>query len=116
MQFQSDILNTDVQRPKVTEVTALGAAYLAGLAVGYWGSLDEVADKAEIDRVFEPAQDETKRAQRYNGWKRAVRGVLSCFSRCGRITTLTTSGWHSIKVKGRLASLFSPEQRLQSCQ
>lgn len=77
MQFQSDILNTDVQRPKVTEVTALGAAYLAGLAVGYWGSLDEVADKAEIDRVFEPAQDETKRAQRYNGWKRAVRGVLA---------------------------------------
>ncbi len=77
MQFQSDILNTDVQRPKVTEVTALGAAYLAGLAVGYWSSLDEVADKAEIDRVFVPAQDEDKRAQRYNGWKRAVRGVLA---------------------------------------
>ncbi|WP_165311785.1 glycerol kinase GlpK [Vibrio ziniensis] len=77
MQFQSDILNTDVQRPKVTEVTALGAAYLAGLAVGYWNSLEEVSDKAEIDRVFVPAQDEEKRAQRYNGWKRAVRGVLA---------------------------------------
>lgn len=77
MQFQSDILATDVQRPKVTEVTALGAAYLAGLAVGYWNSLDEVADKAEIDRVFVPAQDEAKRTERYNGWKRAVKGVLA---------------------------------------
>lgn len=77
MQFQSDILATDVQRPKVTEVTALGAAYLAGLAVGFWSSLEEVSDKAEIDRTFVPAPDEEKRAQRYNGWKRAVRGVLA---------------------------------------
>ncbi|PWI32659.1 glycerol kinase [Vibrio albus] len=77
MQFQSDILQTDVLRPKVTEVTALGAAYLAGLAVGFWGSLEEVSGKAEIDRIFTPAQDQEKQAQRYNGWRRAVRGVLA---------------------------------------
>lgn len=77
MQFQSDILDTDVLRPKVTEVTALGAAYLAGLAVGFWDSIDEVSNKAEIDRTFVSAHDEEKRVERYNGWKRAVRGVLA---------------------------------------
>ncbi|MDV7103334.1 glycerol kinase GlpK [Vibrio sp. TH_r3] len=77
MQFQSDILDTDVLRPKVTEVTALGAAYLAGLAVGFWDGIDEVSNKAEIDKTFVPAHDEEKRALRYNGWKRAVRGVLA---------------------------------------
>lgn len=73
MQFQSDVLDTQVLRPKVTEVTALGAAYLAGLAVGFWGSLDEVADKAEIDKIFVPHHDEEKRNRRYKGWKRAVK-------------------------------------------
>ncbi len=77
MQFQSDILDADVQRPKVTEVTALGAAYLAGLAVGFWDSLDEVSGKAEIDRVFKPHNDCVKREERYNGWRRAVKGVLA---------------------------------------
>lgn len=77
MQFQADILNTEVLRPKVTEVTALGAAYLAGLAVGFWDSLDEVSNKAEIDRIFDPNNDCDKREQRYNGWKRAVHGVLA---------------------------------------
>ncbi|MDB1125271.1 glycerol kinase GlpK [Vibrio algarum] len=77
MQFQSDILDTNVLRPKVTEVTALGAAYLAGLAVGFWDSIDEVSNKAEIDRTFVSAHDEEKRVERYNGWKRAVRGVLA---------------------------------------
>lgn len=73
MQFQSDVLNTIVHRPQVTEVTALGAAYLAGLAVGYWDSLDELKDKAVIDRTFEPHDDEDKRNRRYRGWKRAVK-------------------------------------------
>lgn len=73
MQFQSDVLNVAVHRPKVTEVTALGAAYLAGLAVGFWGSLDELENKAVIDCSFEPHQDELKRNQRYRGWKRAVK-------------------------------------------
>ncbi|KJY87288.1 glycerol kinase GlpK [Vibrio neptunius] len=73
MQFQSDVLDTQVLRPKVTEVTALGAAYLAGLAVGFWNSLDEVADKAEVDKTFAPHHDEEKRNRRYKGWKRAVK-------------------------------------------
>ncbi|MUL18090.1 glycerol kinase GlpK [Aliivibrio fischeri] len=73
MQFQSDVLDVAVHRPKVTEVTALGAAYLAGLAVGFWNGLDELADKAVIDRSFEPHHDEDKRNQRYRGWKRAVK-------------------------------------------
>lgn len=73
MQFQSDVLDTEVHRPKVTEVTALGAAYLAGLAVGYWNSIDELQGKAEIDRSFLPHQDEEKRSRRYKGWKRAVK-------------------------------------------
>ncbi|MEF1254203.1 MULTISPECIES: glycerol kinase GlpK [unclassified Vibrio] len=73
MQFQSDVLDTEVHRPKVTEVTALGAAYLAGLAVGYWNSIDELKDKAELDRTFLPHHDEEKRNRRYKGWKRAVK-------------------------------------------
>lgn len=55
MQFQSDILGTRVERPEVREVTALGAAYLAGLAVGYWQNLDELQEKAVIEREFRPA-------------------------------------------------------------
>ena len=73
MQFQSDILDTQVLRPKVTEMTALGAAYLAGIAVGYWDGLEELQGKAEIDRSFSPHGDQSKREQRYTGWKRAVR-------------------------------------------
>lgn len=73
MQFQSDVLDTTVHRPQVTEVTALGAAYLAGLAVDFWDNLDEVAGKSVLDRSFEPHQDEEKRQRRYRGWKRAVK-------------------------------------------
>ncbi|WP_456295574.1 glycerol kinase GlpK [Vibrio sp. AK197] len=73
MQFQADVLDTQVLRPKVTEVTALGAAYLAGMAVGFWDSLDELQNKAELDRTFVPHHDEEKRNRRYRGWKRAVK-------------------------------------------
>ncbi|EKF9794066.1 glycerol kinase GlpK [Vibrio cholerae] len=73
MQFQADVLDTEVHRPKVTEVTALGAAYLAGLAVGFWDGLEELQGKAEIDRSFQPHHDEEKRQRRYKGWKRAVK-------------------------------------------
>ncbi|WP_025738997.1 glycerol kinase GlpK [Salinivibrio socompensis] len=73
MQFQADVLNTEVHRPEVTEVTALGAGYLAGMAVGFWGGLDELKDKAKLNRSFEPHQDEEKRNRRYRGWKRAVK-------------------------------------------
>ena len=72
MQFQADLLNTEVLRPKVTEVTALGAAYLAGLAVGFWENIDELRNKAELDQSFAPHPDEEKRATRYKGWKLAV--------------------------------------------
>ncbi|ODQ00814.1 MULTISPECIES: glycerol kinase GlpK [Salinivibrio] len=73
MQFQADVLDTEVHRPEVTEVTALGAAYLAGMAVGFWDGLDELKDKAKLNRSFEPHQDEEKRNRRYRGWKRAVK-------------------------------------------
>ncbi|WP_139683717.1 glycerol kinase GlpK [Vibrio tasmaniensis] len=73
MQFQSDVLDTEVHRPEVTEVTALGAAYLAGLAVGFWDSIDELQDKAVLDRTFMPHHDEEKRSRRYKGWKRAIK-------------------------------------------
>ncbi|MGO1297705.1 MAG: glycerol kinase GlpK [Vibrio sp.] len=73
MQFQSDVLDTEVLRPEVTEVTALGSAYLAGLAVGFWDSIEEVRNKATIQRRFTPHHDEEKRNRRYKGWKRAVK-------------------------------------------
>lgn len=72
MQFQSDILNVPVERPKVIETTALGAAYLAGLAVGYWESKEEIAKQWTIDRKFEPKMDEETRTKLYDGWKKAV--------------------------------------------
>ncbi|MEH6530253.1 MAG: glycerol kinase GlpK [Photobacterium frigidiphilum] len=72
MQFQSDVLDTQVFRPVVTEVTALGAAYLAGLAIGFWDSIDELQDKAKLDRQFVPCANDKKRDRRYRGWQRAV--------------------------------------------
>jgi glycerol kinase len=72
MQFQSDILNIDVYRPKITETTALGAAYLAGLAVGMWKSLHEIESSWQLDRVFEPNMSESQREQNIKGWKVAI--------------------------------------------
>ena len=72
MQFQADILGVTVQRPKVAETTALGAAYLAGLAVGFWASQEEVAKQWAIDRTFEPAFSADQRETLYANWKRAV--------------------------------------------
>ncbi|MCG0275405.1 MAG: glycerol kinase GlpK [Thermosediminibacteraceae bacterium] len=77
MQFQADILGVPVSRPKVTETTALGAAYLAGLAVGYWKDMDEIATKWQIDREFKPAMAEEKREKLYAGWKKAVERALA---------------------------------------
>ncbi|MBU3143336.1 glycerol kinase GlpK [Clostridium sp. CF012] len=73
MQFQSDILNVQVDRPVVTETTALGAAYLAGLAVGYWKSRDEVSKHWAISRSFKPSMTEKKRKELLHGWHIAVR-------------------------------------------
>lgn len=76
MQFQSDILKTKVLRPKVTETTALGAAYLAGLAVSYWKSIDELQQQWQIDKTFSPAMKATERNQLKKGWKRAVKAAI----------------------------------------
>lgn len=72
MQFQADILGVPVQRPTVTETTALGAAYLAGLAVGFWKSQDEIAQQWSISKTFEPTMSVEQRDSLYAGWKRAV--------------------------------------------
>ncbi|TFG82012.1 MAG: glycerol kinase GlpK [Erysipelotrichales bacterium] len=76
LQFQSDLLNVPVSRPVVTELTALGTAYLAGLAVGYWKNQDELLDKWQLDRKFTPQMDEAHRAMIYKGWKKAVQRSL----------------------------------------
>ncbi|MER1956588.1 MAG: glycerol kinase GlpK [Solibacillus sp.] len=75
MQFQSDILHVPVERPAVNETTALGAAYLAGLAVGFWENLEEVQKHWQLDRKFEPKMDEEKREQLFEGWKKAVKAA-----------------------------------------
>ncbi|TMC21683.1 MAG: glycerol kinase GlpK [Chloroflexi bacterium] len=72
MQLQADILGVPVQRPKVAETTALGAAYLAGLAVGFWSSPQEVAEHWAVDRTFEPQMSVERRDALYASWKRAV--------------------------------------------
>jgi glycerol kinase len=72
MQFQSDILQVPVARPKVTETTALGAAYLAGLAVGYWSDVDEIQKQWKMDRKFTPEMEPSKADEFTKGWKRAV--------------------------------------------
>lgn len=73
MQFQADLLNCDVERPKVVETTALGAAYLAGLECGYWTSIDDIKNNVQIECVFKPNMDEQKRQRRLSGWAKAVR-------------------------------------------
>ncbi|MCC7524141.1 MAG: glycerol kinase GlpK [Chitinophagaceae bacterium] len=72
MQFQSDMLNTKVIRPSIIETTALGAAYLAGLAIGYWKNLDDIRKQWQVDRIFDPAMKETERIELSKGWQRAV--------------------------------------------
>ncbi len=72
LQFQADLLNVTVRRPVVAETTALGAAYLAGLAVGYWNGFDDVTKNWALDREFRPQMDATERERLYAGWKRAV--------------------------------------------
>ena len=77
MQFQSDILRSRVVRPTVTETTARGAAYLAGLAVGYWKSLDDISGQWEADRCFEPQQSQEYADKAVAGWRDAVRRTLT---------------------------------------
>lgn len=72
MQFQADITNVDVLRPELTETTAMGAAFLAGLAVGFWNSTAELKHKAVVERRFKPQLNDAQRATLYNGWQEAV--------------------------------------------
>jgi glycerol kinase len=76
MQFQADILGAAVRRPKVSETTALGAAYLAGLAVGYWQDEAEISQNWVLDQEFRPEMPQGEREARYGQWKRAVGRAL----------------------------------------
>ena len=77
LQFQSDLLQVPVIRPKITETTALGAAYLAGLAVGYWDDIEEIRKQWQVDKTFEPKMDAGKVAMLTKGWKRAVKAAIT---------------------------------------
>jgi glycerol kinase len=72
MQIQADLLGVPVVRPQVTETTALGAAFLAGLAVGFWDSTEQIQSLWHVDRIFEPAWTADRRAQALHAWRRAV--------------------------------------------
>lgn len=76
MQFQADILDVPVERPEVSETTALGAAYLAGLAVGFWKDQNEIKQQWKLDNQFEPHMDETHRESLYKGWQHAVEATM----------------------------------------
>ncbi|MHB1627214.1 MAG: glycerol kinase GlpK [Bacilli bacterium] len=75
MQFQSDILGVSVERPAVLETTALGAAYLAGLAIGFWNDTGDLSGQWRVDRRFAPQMTEKRRAELYAGWEKAVRAT-----------------------------------------
>ncbi|MBQ4462864.1 MAG: glycerol kinase, partial [Eubacterium sp.] len=75
MQTQADVTDTRVVRPKMLESTAIGAAYLAGLAVGYWKNADEILENQIVDRTFDPCIDDKTRAEKLKGWERAVRAA-----------------------------------------
>ena len=77
MQFQSDIVDTQVHRPKCIETTALGAAYLAGLVVGYWRDQEEIKENWQIEKMFAPVMEAGKREQLLKGWKKAVKCALA---------------------------------------
>lgn len=76
MQFQADLLNVPVERPRINETTALGAAYLAGLAVGFWKDRSEIAEYWQLDRLFKPEMELNKRETLYAGWQKAVQAAI----------------------------------------
>ncbi len=76
MAFQSDLLRVDVERPVINETTALGSAYLAGLAVGFWEGVDSIADKWKLDREFAPEMEQEESARLYRGWQKAVEAAM----------------------------------------
>lgn len=76
MQFQADILGCEVKRPVCIETTSLGAAYLAGLATGYWSSKEDVLQNWQIEKTFIPDMDEKKKGEFLSGWKKAVKCAM----------------------------------------
>jgi glycerol kinase len=77
MEFQSNLLQVPVERPTINETTALGAAYLAGLAVGYWSNQEEIAKQWAIDKTFSPEMEEQQSEKLYDGWKKAVNATMA---------------------------------------
>jgi len=77
MQFQADILGIPIELPSITEMTALGACYLAGLGVRFWNGLDEIQQHWKLDRCYEPKMNEARREELYAGWKRAVKRSMA---------------------------------------
>ena len=77
MQFQADILGTTVYRPVETETTALGAAYLAGLALKFWENKEEIKKIWKVDKIFTSQIDENVREELYSGWKKAVKATMT---------------------------------------
>ena len=76
MQFQADILGVPVERPQIIETTALGAAYLAGLAVGVWASKEELKQRWQLQNRFEPSMKPDQAAAYYKGWRKAVKHAM----------------------------------------
>ena len=72
LQFQADILGVPVLRPEITETTCLGGVYMAGLAVGYWDSIEEVTEFWRVEKAFEPSISESQRQEQIGMWKRAI--------------------------------------------
>ena len=77
MQFQADIIGEEVVRPKVVETTALGAAYLAGLAVGFWKDKHKILEAWRIDKIFKCELERDNRDKSYRGWKKAVKRCMA---------------------------------------
>jgi glycerol kinase len=75
MQFQADVLNTETVRPKIVETTAMGAAFLAGLAVGYWENPEEIEKIWQTDKRFEPTKDRTEIDKEIKGWYKAIKAL-----------------------------------------
>jgi glycerol kinase len=79
MQFQADILGIPVIVPKITETTCLGAAYLAGLQVGFWKNLEELRDNWKVDKVYEPSMERSRIEELYGGWTHAIKKVVGIY-------------------------------------
>ena len=77
MNFQSDLLNVPVESPTISETTALGASYLAGLAVGYWDGQEDIKTQWAIDQTFQPTMTGETRDHLYNGWKKAIKAAMA---------------------------------------